>query len=733
MRAWVVLALGGALFGCGGEGRATPGDAGPGAGRDGRALDGGDAAAPPWAGCRGVVLEADGLLELDLAAVALEGVVTIDGAPIGEGDRGSLRFEPNERANEAATVTIARDGASRYEGTLVPGTYDVSYVPGYECAALHAPCTTTPILRGVRIVEDGVLDVDLHASSATLIAIEGEVTLDGKVLPDEGSDRGRVTFVERTTGASATVPLETDGALRYEVRLAPGEYEVAYQPATIDCARGLAMPCTPGTAIDRVAIRQDGVLDVDLRVVRVEGELLVDGAHAPGEADDRGQIALTDAEGDVVARTDSLGTSGPARYEARVWPGAYGLALIANAQLCQGDEAPTMPCLGGPLLDRVSLDRDGVVDLDVHPVTVRGAITLDGAALPNAEIDRGSIELVRGDERVTVAYLGTSGRGQYVVRATPGRYAFHYRVASSECLARLSPMPCVSGLVAEVDVMQSGVVDVDVPAVHVSGEIFRNGAPLDDDGASPRLEFEGRNGSTATVVGTAGQYDVVLLRETYEVAYEPEYACDATLGELPCTAIELGVITPRDESVLDVDIPAIRVEGEVTVDGAAMGDEAFERGTLTFRVGDHSVSTRSFGTSGPARYAITLAPGEHEIVLAPGGCGRALPCLPAPLGRHRLMADGVLDLDAASVRIDVQLTLDGASWPRDAANGALVFATIDERGEERGSARIPIDDDELEVVLTPGRYVVRHDSETTCDGVAPSIPCADQTLLGCER
>jgi hypothetical protein len=179
-----------------------------------------------------------------------------------------------------------------------------------------------------------------------------------------------------------------------------------------------------------------------------------------------------------------------------------------------------------------------------------------------------------------------------------------------------------------VQLTASGALDLDVPAVRVTGQVTLNGAPM-PSGVQSRgaLTFQLGEGGTASAdlvdVGPAS-YDVVLLPGSYTIGYSPNGSCSA--GALtPCNGGPLKTaVWLLQPGALDVDVPTVQVSGRVTLNGAVMPSTIGERGALNFtRVTGGGTTTPSFGSTGPVTYGLVLMPGNYVIQYSPtgGSCG----------------------------------------------------------------------------------------------------------------
>lgn len=374
----------------------------------------------------GVALAADGVLDLDLRSVRVRGAVTLNGAAAPADARGALTFARADGTAAAVPVFGARGGT--YTVTLVAGRYDVAWAgSGGACGPSGAPCNGASLRTGVMLSSDGALDLDVRS-----VRVRGALTLAGAPLPDATAARGALVFAPDGGGA-ASVAVSRAGAFTYDVVLSPGTYRVAWQGNAALCATAVSpVPCNGGALRAGVNLSADGVLDLDMRAVRVRGAVRVNGA-APATAGAALEFALGD---DRYARL--LGAGGA--YDVTLLPGTYNLGWRGPAAACATTE---LPCNAAPLQANVMLTADGVLDLDARAVRVRGAVTLNGAALPESTM-RGALRFQGPSPAVGGVDLAlpSSGAGAYAVTLIAGAYTALHSGALACDATRPSTVPC---------------------------------------------------------------------------------------------------------------------------------------------------------------------------------------------------------------------------------------------------------------------------------------------------
>jgi hypothetical protein len=519
---------------------------------------------------------------------------------------------------------LSASGLGAYDVTLAPGTYDVLYGGNPAgCsggAAPPLPCAGGVVKAGVALAASGVLDLDLQP-----VKVCGTVTLRGAPLPAT-STRGAVVFVATGAGGAGAVfsaPISAGQPTGYAVTLLPGTFDVRYSGSPDGCdATAAAPPCAGGTLKSAVTLSASGVLDLDIPEVRVSGKVTARGAaltdSSGGALVFAAQGATPMAQGAAAGgATTALGQDGT--YAVFLMPGAYNVSFGGDPSGCELPSAQ-LPCTGGPLKPGLVLMADGVLDLDVPSVTVTGMVTLNGAA-PPANAQRGAISFApAGGAGGHAVVLPSSGAATYRVALFPGSYTIGYAGGGGAGCA--GPMPCNSGpLKTQVSLSADGVLDLDVPAVKVSGAVTVNGAaigPATSSRGAVAFALAGGGAASAPIPASgAAQYSLTLLAGSYDVSFAGNAALCAGTAQAPAPCnggvVQKGLMLAAD-GVLDLDVPMVRVSGSVLLDGQALPVDAASQAAVSFAAkGGSSVVSRRFGQVGSATYQLSLVKGAYVV------------------------------------------------------------------------------------------------------------------------
>jgi hypothetical protein len=621
---------GGAISGSGGGGGSTG--------------TGGAGGVSPNADCAGLAINQSGSLDLDIQAISVTGKVTLDSAalPNGTGARGRIVFVA-ATGRSTISVDLGSTGAFTYSLRLPPATYAVTYLPDSTQCAPGAtsvpamPCSGGVLMSAAKLAADGVLDVDIPTAS-----VSGAVTLAGAAFPTGSgttNPRGTIAFSGAAGTVAAIFSLGTTAAASYQGKLVRGSYDVAYNGTPSLCTQQggatPAAPCNSGPLKKGVSITASGTLDLDVPIARVSGKVTLSGAALPTETGSRGSLSFVGAAdtGLGAATTATLGMSGAATYAVALLPGTYDVVYAANGALCTATAISMVPCVGGRVVSSAHLTADGTLDVDLQAVTVSGAVTVRGAAMPATTSDRGHLSFVGSSGGTgTTPSFGTSGAASYRLRVLPGTYDVSYVPLAGACKGATAgtppAMPCNSGrLKTGAALSADGVLDLDIPVAAVTGQVTLQGQPMPTaTGDRGTLTFVARDATTGNVLGpafgTSGavSYGFAVIPGTYDVGLIADAGLCTPGGQAPAVPCVGGTLMSSvnlgTDGTLDVDIKAVSVTGAVKVDGAALATASTDRGSIVFErasaEGSGSASL-DLGTSTAASYAVTLVPGHYVV------------------------------------------------------------------------------------------------------------------------
>lgn len=645
MRAWLLL-----LAACGAPlAMQVPEDAGA---RD---------AGPDAGACGDLQLSTSGTFDLDLKAVAVSGVVSLDGlaAPAGS-SRGAVTFSSD---GGQVSAEVADAGTASYSTRLFAGTYDVGFSKPADCGAGKLPCGTQALKARLPVFTSGALDLDVR--SAQSITVSGAVTVSG-AAPAAGA-RGRIEF--RAGDAVAGADLPGTGSASFSVQLSPGAWDVHLLPPA-GCTQASPLPCQEKIWARGLSLLVSGSLAVDLTVVQLTGAVKVNGLAMASAAHPRGSLRALD--GDGFGPAADLGSSGAASYSLRLYAGAHDLWLEPPASCTPSP----LPCARHLAARAVPASSSGAYDLDLPVVQVSGAVTANGLQAGPAlrAASRGSLRFALAPDDPVLVPLGASGAATYSALL----YAGTYEVALANPLdCPDSAFPCgTRALRSSVPLTAGGSLDLDVAQARVTVLATVNGQAF-PAAAQPRgtVTLHGPTDvQVALPASGSASAAATVYRGNHELIFANAAGCPN--GPAPCQSFTDSARSIQADGQVALDLPVLDVSGRITLNGAALPKSQRQRGELRLVLDAQAPVVFPLEAAGDQRYAVRLFPGSyrldfHNSTDCPDG---ALPCQgPTPLRSLPILTSGALDVDLRVFSLSGLVTLDGASLPESAgaSRGAL--------------------------------------------------------------
>ncbi|WP_394831524.1 hypothetical protein LVJ94_33935 [Pendulispora rubella] len=503
---------------------------------------------------RGVALLQDGPHELhiDIPMVTISGTVTLNGKPLPSGG-----FRPQIFVGGIDFIPEA-NGA--FHVTMIPGVYDVTMRP-HACSPSTPsnpyPCFATTLRSGVPLMQDGRLEIDIPT-----VRITGNITLNGQPLPDSESDRGGVMFGDFLPHNYA-LRLPTKGAASLDIAVVPGTYSIDYlpeltYPAPCNGTAYTPMPCAPTRIAENVTFDKDRRIDIDIRAVHLKIQATLNGAPLP-DAEDAGYLFLKGAAGSSSQLLMPMG--GPRSFTLTVSPGTYAIRYFPKVL---SDRLP-LPRAGGAVVPQLEItgDRDLIVNIPTVQLTTR--LTLRGQNLPPNRQYSGRLMWSLHDGGFTTAGLDPSG-GPISISETllPGIYSISISGLGT-CDGPTPPaVPCMSGLLGHVPVIENTTVDLDMKPVSISANVTLNGKPMPDGDPNfnrGSLMFDSTTSDTtgaSSLLSPKGPQTkgLTILPDSYRISYDssqPEPpGCGGTANPCNCggdsfVACNYGVVLGCEE------------------------------------------------------------------------------------------------------------------------------------------------------------------------------------------
>jgi hypothetical protein len=579
--------------------------------------DGGVDAGPDINAC-GLPLEMSGNLDIDIPAVRVTGRITLDGAAPPQASYGRPRIElRGADGSTGVLVDLERVPTGQYDVMVLPGTYDVLYSePASSCTGTPYPCAQRAVLRSaVEIKAAGVLDLDIRT-----VHVTGRVTLDGATPPASDAHPAiELAGADKSTGV--LVDLDRVPSGNYDVRVLAGTYDVLYAAGSSTCT-GMPYPCQRAPLEAALALQSDGRLDLDVKTVAVSGRITLDGA-APPAATFMPRIELRGTTGatGLLVDLDNVPTG---QYQTRVVAGTYDVMYERPSSACAA-----YPCQSDVVLRAgVALNASGVLDVDIKTIGVSGRVTLDGAAPPTAAYE--PVLELRGADKSSGTLVDLELGATYQARVIAGQYDVLYSEPSSSCTG--TPWPCQQKRVIKpgVALQATGVLDIDVKTIAVSGAITLDKAAA-PAATSVKISLRGDDASTGTLVArVAPTYQTRILAGTYDLLYtNSESSCPGMPWPCQQNQILRTDVSIATAGALDIDIPTIALSGRVTLAGAMPPAASYTRPRITLRgEGGSSGTLVDLERVTTGMYQTRLVPSRYIVLYNQAGTctGTPYPC-----------------------------------------------------------------------------------------------------------
>jgi hypothetical protein len=461
-------------------------------------------------------------------------------------------------------------------------------------------------LTGSLIVErGGEVNIDLQAP-----AMMFELRLNGAPFPAPGPGEAVALRIEGRTGHRLQVkrgPGET--LVGGTVWLEPGKYTVTLttegRPADPSLPSG-SVVLTRALEIGTAPLQQ--IFDVGL--YPVSGAITVDGKDLP--AGTEAEVELVGADGEIRA---TVPAARPARYRVLAYRGQYD--LLFSTPLDNGPAG--VPTGGARVLEKKLIDRELTADIAVATASWPVELTANGAAVGDAAVDRGKLQL-SGDVAATFP-LGTAGP----IRLTPLVYQ-GAKVQVTVVGASGGPLPAVPVVVASDLAVSATPARLDLPVAPVTVQLRL-------DGGEPPLAPVSRGLFRFTrAAGTPDEVSVAAssggpLAATLNLSpgvWRAQFQGSGDATGTPAGDLALGeLMVPAGGLTRAIEVATVEAAIDVLQNGAALPDAAPGKDRGIIQLG----STRlRLPRTGPSRVPLRLFPGVTTIsVVCDDVCGAGLP------------------------------------------------------------------------------------------------------------
>jgi hypothetical protein len=355
-----------------------------------------------------VVSEEGSTLDITPSPARVTGAIQWAGADIPASSANEVELLFHTPGGAGYYVRRRADGQdlAQFDAPVPPGNYDV-WFSWRSAAPPGDPAWPDPIWGWIKVstglavsIAGATLDISLLPARLT-----GEILWDGAPIPQSIYNDWSLTFTPLDGEDDRRVLMDaTAGPVgAYDIPVLPGTYDLTLQwlGAAIEDD-----PASPDATMEYVPVAQGlevapggASLDIDLRPVRLSGELLWDGAPIPEGPYNGWWLAFhSQATGltHQVPRTALVGDV--ASFDVPTFPGTWDVGFAWWTT-----EAPSDPGWPDPILGEIPLpavevpEAGGSMDISIDPRRLSGELLWGGAPVPWSEANRWALQFENAD------------------------------------------------------------------------------------------------------------------------------------------------------------------------------------------------------------------------------------------------------------------------------------------------------------------------------------------------
>ncbi len=449
---------------------------------------------------RGLSVRGDTMADVDLKTVQLRATLKLNGAPFPEfapDVTGSIYLRSTDGIAPIATLRMG--ASSTLSAAVLRGDYSVSFTTNTCDMPLPAgiPCGNSEFQDTLSIQADLNTTIEMRTAQLT-----GTVKLNGAAIPQRNTESGELTFSRPgASSPSARVRLAQGSTGNFSLRLSHGPYRVEWVPTNGLCAQpdSGGLPCAAGTVVRELSIGGDRDVTIDLRTVRLSGQVTL-GATPLTEAERVVGLVAVYGESGSPAATRLTALNANTGYSMALLAGKYDLVFSPSPTVCsqmRPMDVREVPCAEFSPRRAFELNSDLVEHIDLRPVELVLQLQGPGAQDANAIL---SVQGVATGARTGFVPSRVVGMGLRAITVQPGTYNF-ILTQSIQCsgFGGLMPgnTPCTTGLLrAEVPVMGATTVSLTIDSLRLNATVSLNGAALPETmiGGRGYLGLIGSNG-----------------------------------------------------------------------------------------------------------------------------------------------------------------------------------------------------------------------------------------------
>jgi len=545
---------------------------------------------------------------INVSSALVTPAYTLNGAAFAQSEYNDGNFVLRNTAFTSDTLVLGSShDASPAAVRVIQDTYDVLFQ--------HETGNGVPQNVGTQVQVNEVVNSDRDM----FIDVRGweitpSFTQNASAFPLNEYDTGAF-YLQPDAGGERIFIGKSHVALPAPVQVMQGTYDVIYSLET----GGEFVPNNQGAVVMAgVSITAVGALAVDVASVRFQFDATLDLAAFPTDQNHNALFFLRNVStGDRVA----LGASSELPVTLSVIEGTYDIVY----QHVWGSGLPVNT--DAIVASNVVIDSTNPSqNIDIRSVAITPGFTLDGAAFPQDEYNDANFYLRAVNNNNDVMFLGASEIASTVVRVISsdmdtdpgvnelllGAYDVLYRHESGEEVPQNANalVPGKNNIVLNSD----QALMVPVTSVNVAGRFTLNGNrfPGDINNSVQFLLRDSSNDSDEFLFGFSDIRNeaVKLIPGTYHVVMDHLYGDAVPQNKMH--EVDFNNVFGGNQT-LNVNVPAVRVNPEFTLDGQAFPTSIYQ--SATFYLYDTRTETRIFlGRSYKKNTPVMVIKENHDII-----------------------------------------------------------------------------------------------------------------------
>ena len=494
------------------------------------------------------------------------------------------------------------------------------------------------------------------------VTITGNFLLNDSSFPGSIYQSGMIHLRDSSGTDYTELGSTADGS--YSMPVVAGTYDIIYTHQ-----HGLEVPLNENAVVMAgVTINADQALDVNVASVSVRPQFTLRGEAFPTSIYNSAEFYLQNSSGgELIPLGDSYQVNDP----VLVMPGTYNVIYShQNGSLVPQNQHAIVKA-------GVTIDADQVLAVDVPAVSLRSLYTLNGDPFPSTIYNSATFYL-RNSASGDLVVLGDSYDQISSNLVIPGDYDVIYEHKNGVKV----PLNSDTVITSDVSIASGRALLIDVPAVSVTGEFSLNGESFPasiyesaefhlQDLSSDELVLLGKTNEAAT--------PVLVVEGTYDIVYRHFNGSDVPQNQQ--ATIQRDVAVNTDDQILKIDVSAVNITGQFSLNGSAFSSSIYESADFFLRPSD-SEEMILLGSSHLQGDPVAIVAGTYDVIYTHRNGSDV------PQNKNKeivsavpLNSTQVLEIDVSTVSVRGEFTLNGESFPASIYESADFYLADPAAGE----------------------------------------------------